>query len=273
MINGRNRDIVGMLSRGCPDVVLSFAADEEGKPAVLLPGHSQILSAWSSVLGGALEAAVSSSSGSRSSSKEADGTATAEGKPATVTAAAAAAAAQDTCVNDAAVNAIPMPGTSVQDWLEVAAFMYPVIPPAQVKWSNLETLLVLGAKLDMPAILANAAAFIQNHMCLLDMAEGGMRFIWKWLPLLDSAGLDEVCALCIERAVQLDKSSCSVESRLRGLSSKALQRLVLCLATDGYCFACTPRSMPRSSYPGAAGGHYKLYNSEEVASILGQELP
>lgn len=49
----------------------------------------------------------------------------------------------------------------------------------QVKWSNLETLLVLGAKLDMPAILAHAAAFIQNHMCLLDMAEGGMRFIWK----------------------------------------------------------------------------------------------
>jgi hypothetical protein len=26
-----------------------------------------------------------------------------------------------------------MPGTSVQEWLEVAAFMYPVIPPAQVR--------------------------------------------------------------------------------------------------------------------------------------------
>jgi hypothetical protein len=30
------------------------------------------------------------------------------------------------------VTAIPMPGTSLQEWLEVAAFMYPVIPPAQV---------------------------------------------------------------------------------------------------------------------------------------------
>jgi hypothetical protein len=49
----------------------------------------------------------------------------------------------------------------------------------QVTWSNLETLLVLGAKLDMPAILAHAASFIENHMCLLDMAEGGSRFIWK----------------------------------------------------------------------------------------------
>jgi hypothetical protein len=49
----------------------------------------------------------------------------------------------------------------------------------QVNWSNLETLLVLGAKLDMPAILAHAASFIQSHMCLLDMAEGGTHFIWK----------------------------------------------------------------------------------------------
>jgi hypothetical protein len=49
----------------------------------------------------------------------------------------------------------------------------------QVSWNNLETLLVLGAKLDMPAILAHAASFIQSHMCLLDMAEGGTRFIWK----------------------------------------------------------------------------------------------
>lgn len=151
--------------------------------------------------------------------------------------------------------------------------MYPIIPPAQVSWNNLETLLVLGAKLDMPAILAHAASFIQSHMCLLDMAEGGTRFIWKWLPLLDAAGLDEVCALCIERAVQLGKTSCGVPSRLQGLSSKALQRLVLCLATDGYCFACTPRNVSRNSYPGAGSGMYKLYNSEEVASILGQELP
>jgi hypothetical protein len=95
----------------------------------------------------------------------------------------------------------------------------------------------------------------------------------RWLPLLDSAGLDEVCALCIQRAVQLDKTSCSVECRLQGLSSKALQKLVLCLATDGYCFACMPRGAARNSYPGAAGSSYKLYNSEEVASILGQDLP
>jgi hypothetical protein len=121
-------------------------------------------------------------------------------------------------------------------------------------------------------MLSSGSVQCCNRCCWLFL-HSSFVLLRRWLPLLDSAGLDDVCGLCIQRAVQLDKTSCGVESRLQGLSGKALQRLVLCLATDGYCFACMPRGTSRNSYPGAAGSSYKLYNSEEVASILGQELP
>jgi hypothetical protein len=129
VISGRNGDIVDLFSKGDPDVMLSFDASEDGKPAVLLPGHSQILSAWSSVLSGAVEAALTCTNARHSGScKEAPCIAAATaGQPDAVS-------AQDaTSEAEAAVKAIPMPGTSMQEWLEVAAFMYPIIPPAQVR--------------------------------------------------------------------------------------------------------------------------------------------
>jgi hypothetical protein len=127
VISGRNRDIVELFRKGDPDVVLSFEASEDGKPAVLLPGHSQILSAWSTVLAGAVEAALTSTNArDNGSCSKAHRTAAAAVEP------AAAEAHDCTCEAEAALTAIPMPGTSLQEWLEVAAFMYPVIPPAQV---------------------------------------------------------------------------------------------------------------------------------------------
>jgi hypothetical protein len=114
-------------------VVLSFDAGEDDKAAVLLPGHSQILSAWSSVLAGAVEAALTSTSARHSGSCKEAPCAAAAAAAAAVGQPDAAAAHDCTREGEAAVTAIPMPGTSLQEWLEVAAFMYPVIPPAQVR--------------------------------------------------------------------------------------------------------------------------------------------
>jgi hypothetical protein len=45
---------------------------------------------------------------------------------------------------------IPMPGTSKEEYLAVAAFMYPVVPLPKVSWHNLEVLLVQGRKWNIP---------------------------------------------------------------------------------------------------------------------------
>jgi hypothetical protein len=43
-----------------------------------------------------------------------------------------------------------MPGTSKQEFLAVAEFMYPVVPLPKVSWDNLEVLLVQGRKWNIP---------------------------------------------------------------------------------------------------------------------------
>jgi hypothetical protein len=44
---------------------------------------------------------------------------------------------------------IPMPGTSNEDFLVMAQFMYLVLPLPKVSWDNLEVLLVQGRKWDL----------------------------------------------------------------------------------------------------------------------------
>lgn len=93
-----------------------------------LPGHSMVLKLWSGVLAKALElpAGFSSSCGG-------------------------------------SVTRLPLPGISAAEWCTVMAFCYPVIPPPQVTWANAGTLLEVGNRLDMPAVLAKAAAFLSAN--------------------------------------------------------------------------------------------------------------
>lgn len=121
------------MARGS-DVQLVLDADSGESAAATLPGHSQLLAAWSGVLALALEC---------------------ESGPETPTSGGCSTPRGTRCQR---LLTIPLPGTQRADWLAAAAFMYPVLPPAQVDWYNLEALLVLGAKLDMPALLARAGA-------------------------------------------------------------------------------------------------------------------
>lgn len=115
------------------DVQLVFDADDH--EGATLPAHSQLLAAWSGVLALALQC------------DDGPGTPPASG-----------CSMRGDSLHGQKLRTVPLPGTRPGDWLAAAAFMYPVLPPAQVDWDNLEALLVLGAKLDMPALLARAGA-------------------------------------------------------------------------------------------------------------------
>jgi hypothetical protein len=52
--------------------------------------------------------------------------------------------------NSTGTHRIPLPGTSKEDFLVVAEFMYPMAPLPKVSWDNLEVLLVEGRKWSMP---------------------------------------------------------------------------------------------------------------------------
>ncbi|KAF8060600.1 Pacrg [Scenedesmus sp. PABB004] len=244
-------ELATIMARGS-DVDLVFGGSEE-----LVPAHRSVLALWSGVLAMALETETAEGQIGGPQQQRA-------GAPGPGGGGGGGGGAQQ----QRGRRRVAMPGTSVEAWLQVAAFMYPLIPPPSVSWDNLEVLLTLGAKLDMPAILARAGAFVETHMCLLDMAEGGTRFVWRVLQLTDAAGLDAVCDTCIQRAVALDRRSAASPANLAGLSVWALQRLVTHLAAERGD-ASPPDGTPRSSFTGGGLPIYRLYHEPAVASILG----
>ena len=118
----------------------------------VLPGHWQVLSMWSDVLREAVKLAFLSPESS-------------SGKG----------------------HMILLPGTRSKDWLKVAAFMYPNEPHV-VSWDNLEALLELGDKYEMPQVLGAVSSFI----CSQAQAEKGpcqdSGRAWKSLQLADQFG-------------------------------------------------------------------------------------
>ena len=82
---------------------------------------------------------------------------------------------------------LPMPGTQSSDWLHVAALMYPSeAEVAAVTWDNLELLLVLSDKYDIPGVAIKAVMFNQAmKRTLPDMARP---YIDSWTTI---AGVTE----------------------------------------------------------------------------------
>ena len=128
----------------------------------VLPGHSLILSMWSDVRREAVKLAFlspESSSGKR--------------------------------------PIIPLPGTRSKDWLKVAAFMYPNEPHV-VTWDNLEALLELGDKHEMPALLKYASGFFDQHAMEVSADRTSPKSCFKWLPLLEKTECkDEIVVKCM----------------------------------------------------------------------------
>ena len=208
-----------------PDVVLCF--DDH---AVL--GHSQLLSFWSNVLRGAIQAGSG-------------GACNGGGK---------------------GPLSIPMSGTSSTDWLKLVPFFYPGDQPEQVTWDNVEALLVLGDKYDIPKLASRALQFLKAHLHELNISKGSCRYIWKWVSLLDNAAAADgrgcVFEKCIQTVTTSFRDTCTMEN-MKGLSTQALAMLASALArtlpskntsksvSRGWCPTCriagTPLETPENS--------------------------
>jgi hypothetical protein len=108
------------------DEVPSTGGSSQTTTRPSLPAHSFILSMYSSVLRGALEIQKTAAD---------DGTRQQDSSNTNTRAAAAAAASSASCSR---CTPLPLPGTSYEQWLQVAPFLYPVTPLPEVGWSNIE---------------------------------------------------------------------------------------------------------------------------------------
>jgi hypothetical protein len=200
-----------------PDIELCF--DDR-----VVPGHSQLLSLWSNVLKEAVKTGISSQFQGGSAAKETK-------------------------------LSIPMKGTSSSDWLKVVPFIYPGNDEVEVTWDNLEALLVLGDKFDMPDLAYRATKFLVAHHANLSSHDKDPKNIWKWILLLDqhAAGLKNkslVLESCIQRAAVYFKDTCTRQNT-NGLSREAVEMLAAALAASSTSGVPLQYSEQPSVYAGA----------------------
>lgn len=183
----QKRKLLDLMSDGA-DVELAFDDD-----STMLPAHSQLLRLCSGVLAKALEAS---------------------------------AAVVDGRVDGRAMR-IPLPGTSRADWLTAMRFVYPAFAPLPVvTWDNLELLLTLGGKYDMPLLLDCANAFLRDNAGQLGKGIS-RQDAWTWLSLADKHGLAAVKDLINAHATRRDVLQQCKEEVLLGLSHGTTAKLLL----------------------------------------------
>ena len=183
----------------------------------IVPGHSQVLSLTSNVL----KEAIKTGSGGAPNTKQGP-------------------------------LSIPMQGTCSTDWLTVVPFIYPGAEQPEVTWANLEPLLVLGDKYDMPSLASRAAKFLEAHQHELNSTEKDSKYIWKWLLLLDNAaaGKESLMESCIQRVAYFFKATCT-RKNMEGLSKEAVGMLASALAGTMTFKKPIERGIcPRCSNPG-----------------------
>eukprot|EP00775_Hariotina_reticulata_P011739 gene11739-11884_t len=138
---------------------------------------------------------------------------------------------------------IPLPGTTKEQWMQIAPFLYPSaadVAEAAVTWTNLEAVLVLGNKYDMKGLMRKGSAFLKANSSQLDKNTGGNRFAWKWLKLIGQLGLDELLWCCIKAVKNLYGSTAVQPEDIEGLPNEALRQLLVqgCHGGLGRCQKC-----------------------------------
>jgi hypothetical protein len=154
---------------------------------------------------------------------------------------------------------IGMDGVRIEEWMQVARFLYPVPAPADIQgWHEVELLLRVGAQFDMPLLMQAADCFMVHNASQLVCCEGIIVHIWKWLKLADHHGLQDSLAAIAAHAVKIDRGGCIFSSNLEQLSWSAMRELISalvpvpchCSCHDGNRHAaaagclCTCRSPP-----------------------------
>jgi hypothetical protein len=125
---------------------------------------------------------------------------------------------------------IPLPGTTKEQWMQIAPFLYPpaAVPfEAKVTWDNLEAVLVLGHKYDMKYLFGEGSKFLIANMNSADGTPCSSQYVWKWLRVCACFGLDDLLDKCIARMQFLYNGAAVHEQHLEGLPYEALKRLML----------------------------------------------
>jgi hypothetical protein len=181
------------------DVTLEF---QDGT----MSANSTLLGLYSSVLRGATEVATAGTAGCGTS-------------------------AGSNRSRDSSNITIPMPSTKKDEWMQVAPFLYPVVPPPTINnWTQLETLLKVSSTFDIQLVLHKAEQYLISSISELDAEPTSEKSVWKWLNLADKAGLQECLAVLATRAAAIDRAGCAQLEGLQGLSPPALKQLVVACA-------------------------------------------
>ena len=169
---------------------------------------------------------------------------------------------------------IPMDGVTKAQWLAVAPFWHPVEPALVMKeWEQLELVLRIGSRFDLRPALDRASDFLAAniHKLTVDSIKPTIsthtsgrhltpqealyqqlrsrassstitvqneKGLWKWLRLADELRLTTCLPALVQRAVAIDtelSSGCRVIANTQGLSAATLQRMLAELAGGAFC--------------------------------------
>lgn len=135
------------------------------------------------------------------------------------------------------LKVIPLPDTTVADWLKVVPFLYPIHPAPQINWDCLDTLLQLSHKYDMPFVQSAASAFLKQHAEQLSSNPASSTDAWKWLLVVDALpGLEGLCGICCDRIKVLYAGQMitgSVAESFAQVTKSTLQQLLTRCRFDG----------------------------------------
>jgi hypothetical protein len=149
---------------------------------------------------------------------------------------------------------IALPGTSKQQWMQIAPFLYPPaadVAEAVVDWDNLEAVLVLGHKYDMKGLLRKGSDYLKENVSCMVGDDSSNMFVWKWLRLTACLGLTEPLDECIQQMASLYCHQRVVKEHIEGLPAGIYMRLMLqaCEWSVSSQATTVPPVMRRKSVP------------------------
>lgn len=131
-----------------------------------------------------------------------------------------------------ATGSIPIAGVSKEEWLQVAAFWYPVVPSPVIKtWEQAELLLTVGSKFDIQLVLHKVDLYLRSRAAVMVSGpDSSINSVWQWMGLADKAGLTVCLPKLADKAVSVDRAGCENREGLEGLSSAVLLEMVMALS-------------------------------------------
>lgn len=195
-ISATRKSLFELFNDGSDVNLIFTVADKSTETA---PAHSYMLKQWSGVLAGALDTAAHNNSSNKGGCSK---------------------------------IRIPLYDTNKEDWLLAMEFVYPVTPQPQPTWEVMKTLMLIGNKYSMPALLQRVGIMITHNVRDLDLDTDSELFVWDWVCRLGHNGLTDAATTIVSsysgKALHELMNVCPAK-RLYELSSSTLAPLVIAM--------------------------------------------